>query len=83
MRVGKGRILVLHGDRDGMIPAKPHVEDLIRGLGGGRRSSEEGKGEGGGDEVQSKIWEHTGHVLPVQSTEELARLITEMVQKNK
>lgn len=83
--VGKGRILVLHGDRDGMIPARPHVDDLARGLAGGQFKDEEGEedGDGGGEEVRSVVWEGAGHVLTVEKTDEVNQLITELVQKNK
>ena len=72
-QVGRGRILVLHGDRDGMIPARPHVENLVRGLEGGRFGEEE---------VRSVVWEGNGHVLLIEKTDEVIQLITEMVQKN-
>lgn len=60
---------MLHGTRDGMIPASPHVEDLVRGL-------------GGGEEIRSVVWEGKGHILLIEKTDEVAELITEMVQKN-
>ncbi|MCJ1466126.1 hypothetical protein MMC07_004745 [Pseudocyphellaria aurata] len=69
--VGKGRILVLHGDRDGMIPANPHVENLVWGLGG----DEEG-------EVRSVVMKGIGHILIIEKTDEIHRLITDMVHGN-
>lgn len=76
-QVGRGRILVLHGTGDGMIPASPHLQNLVRGLAAGRAKAEGERDE----EVRSVVWEGKGHVLLIEMTDEVARLVTEMVHK--
>jgi pimeloyl-ACP methyl ester carboxylesterase len=67
-KVGRERILVLHGTKDRMITF-PHAEMLLNGLGG----------EEGG--VRKAFFEGQGHVVPIELREEFNELIEEMVEK--
>lgn len=80
--IGLGRILVMHGEGDGMIPARPHVDDLVRGLEGGRFRDEEEEEEDGDGRVDDVVWEDGGHVLTVEKPVEVNLLITELVRQN-
>ncbi|MCJ1457349.1 hypothetical protein MMC28_007717 [Mycoblastus sanguinarius] len=67
-RVGRERIMVMHGTEDNLISV-PHGEVLARELGG----------EGGG--ISKMIFEGRGHYLPLEERREFKRLIGRMVQK--
>lgn len=67
-KVGRERILVLHGTRDRMITF-PHGEVLLRELGG----------EEGG--VTKAFFEGQGHVVPIERRGEFHKLIEGMVEK--
>ncbi|GAB7353093.1 hypothetical protein MBLNU459_g3636t1 [Dothideomycetes sp. NU459] len=67
-RVGRDRILVLHGTRDRMITF-PHAEMLLAEMGG----EEAG--------VTKKFFDGQGHVVPIERREEFRVLIEEMVDK--
>ena len=67
-KVGRERILVLHGTKDRMITF-PHANMLLNGLGG----------EEGG--VRKAFFEGQGHVVPIELRQEFNELIEEMVEK--
>lgn len=67
-KVGRERILVLHGTEDKMLTF-PHGQMLLAELGG----------EEGG--VTKKFFEGQGHVVPIERREEFRVIIEEMVQK--
>lgn len=69
-KVGRQRILVLHGKHDRMITF-PHGEMLLRELGG----------EEGG--VTKAFYEDQGHVVPIEKRKEFHALIEGMVEKVK
>ncbi|CAD0113707.1 unnamed protein product [Aureobasidium uvarum] len=69
-KVGRERILVLHGTKDRMITF-PHAEMLLNGLGG----EESG--------VRKAFFEGQGHVVPIELRQEFNKLIEEMVEKGK
>ena len=66
--IGRKRIQVVHGTIDNMITV-PHAEVLVRELGG----EESG--------VKKTIIKGRGHVLPVEERAEIARLITDIIEK--
>lgn len=66
--VGRKRIQVIHGTIDNMITV-PHAEILVKELGG----------EDSG--VKKTIFQGRGHVLPVEERAEIARLITDIIEK--
>jgi pimeloyl-ACP methyl ester carboxylesterase len=67
-KVGRERILVLHGTKDRMITF-PHAEMLLKGLGGEERG------------VRKAFFQGQGHVVPIELREEFNQLIEEMVEK--
>jgi len=67
-KVGRERILVLHGTKDRMITF-PHAEMLLKGLGG----------EEGG--VRKAFFDGQGHVVPIELRQDFNKLIEEMVEK--
>ena len=67
-KVGRERILVLHGTKDRMITF-PHAEMLLKGLGG----------EEGG--VTKAFFEGQGHVVPIELRKDFNELIEGMVEK--
>ncbi|CAD0090249.1 unnamed protein product, partial [Aureobasidium vineae] len=69
-KVGRERILVLHGTKDRMITF-PHAEMLLNGLGG----EESG--------IRKAFFEGQGHVVPIELRQEFNKLIEEMVEKGK
>lgn len=73
-KVGRRRILVVHGEEDRMITV-PHGRTLIEELNAG------GKGES--DVVEGVIFEGQGHVIPVEKREEVGRLLEELVQRGR
>lgn len=70
-RVGRGRIMVVHGTEDRMITV-PHGEVLVEELNAGGKS-----GEG----VRKEFVERLGHVMPIERREDFMRLVEEMVEK--
>jgi len=69
-RVGRERIMVVHGMEDRMITL-PHGEVLAEELSAGAK---EGQG------VRKKFVEGLGHVMPIERREEFMRLVEEMVE---
>lgn len=69
-KVGRRRIVVVHGEADRMISV-PHGRTLIEELNAG--------GKGGEDVVRGEIFEGQGHVIPVEKREEIARIIEDAV----
>lgn len=71
-RVGRGRIVVCHGEADQMIPVQ-HADVLFQGL----------NGEGGIEEtkVRKEIWPDMGHGLLLEGTEGLRQLIEGTIQR--
>lgn len=67
-RVGRARIQAMHGTIDNLITF-PHLEVLVRGLGG----------EEGG--VTKYVFEGRGHYLPLEEREEFQRLMEVMIAK--
>ncbi|KAI4131385.1 MAG: hypothetical protein LQ347_003020 [Umbilicaria vellea] len=67
-KVGRDRILVMHGTIDNMI-TYPHAEVLVRELGG----EEQG--------VTKYIFEERGHVLMLEERKEFTRLIVAFIEK--
>lgn len=67
-KVGRERIMVVHGTRDRMITL-PHAEALASGL------------SGDGVEVKKVIWEGQGHVIPIEKREEFHQLLAEQVER--
>lgn len=67
-RVGRERILVMHGTQDRMITF-PHAEMLLRELGGEEK------------EVRKEFFGEMGHVIPIEKRREFNRIIEEMVEK--
>ena len=72
-RLGRGRIVVCHGEADKMIPVL-HAEVLFQGLNNER-------GEGEVDEVRKQIWPDLGHGLLLEGAEALRRLVEETIRK--
>jgi fermentation-respiration switch protein FrsA (DUF1100 family) len=67
-KIGRDRIMVIHGGLDRMITF-PHGEELLAALGG----------EEGG--VTKKFEPGQGHVLPIEKREEFGQWVEELVQK--
>ncbi len=67
-RVGRERIQVMHGTFDNLITF-PHVEILVRGLGG----EEAG--------VTKYVFEGRGHYLPLEERQEFKKLLEAMIEK--
>lgn len=86
-KIGKRRILVIHGTKDRMITF-PHGVVLWRGL-------EKGEGKTGreyvGMEVEDDVWEEgevqkrfvkdQAHIIPIEMRKEFAKWIEELVQR--
>ena len=66
--VGRERIQVVHGTIDNMITV-PHAEVLVKELGG----------EDSG--VKKRIFQGRGHVLLMEERAEVARLITDIIER--
>jgi len=71
-KVGRQRIVVVHGEADRMITV-PHGRTLIEELNAG--------GKGGEDVVEGIIFAGQGHVIPVEKRQEIARIIEEAVRR--
>ncbi|KAF1350917.1 Alpha/Beta hydrolase protein [Delphinella strobiligena] len=69
-KVGRQRIMVVHGGRDRMITF-PHGEVLLAELGGQ---------EGG---VKKAFFRSQGHVIPIERRQEFNALVEEMIEKTK
>jgi predicted esterase len=67
-KIGRERIMVIHGDLDRMITF-PHGEELLAALGG----EESG--------VTKKFKPGQGHVIPIELREEFGQWVEELVQK--
>lgn len=67
-RVGRERIMVVHGTLDRMITL-PHAEALADGL------------SGDGVEVKKVIWEGQGHVIPIEKRVEFHELLADQVER--
>lgn len=68
-KVGRARILIVHGTGDRMI-GFVHGEELVAGLNAGK-----GEGEG----VRSYWFEGLNHVAPIEKRAEFGRLVEELV----
>lgn len=67
-RVGRERIVVIHGEQDRMLEFV-HGEELLKGLGG------EAKG------VTKAFYPDMGHVMPIQKRKEFLELVEKFVVK--
>ncbi|KAI9835346.1 MAG: hypothetical protein M1837_003862 [Sclerophora amabilis] len=91
-RVGRDRILIMHGTEDRMITVA-HAEVLAKGLGwtddapaaAAAAESEAPSGGGGGGDGQARpkkvIFQGRGHVLLMEERQEFLRLVEEVVEK--
>lgn len=69
-RLGRGRIVVCHGEADKMISVQ-HADVLCQGLNGERAEE---------DQVRKEIWPDLGHGLLLEGAEALRRLIQDTIQ---
>lgn len=69
-KVGRERILVIHGTKDRMVTF-PHGEVLLRELGG----EEQG--------VTRSFWEGLGHVIPLEKRKEFNQLVESLIEKTR
>lgn len=67
-KVGRERILVVHGTTDNLITV-PHGEVLARGLGGEEMG------------VTMRMFEGRGHYVPIEERAEFRKLIEGIVEK--
>ena len=70
-KVGRRRILVVHGTGDRMITV-PHGRTLVEEL---------NAGGGGKDVVRAEIIEGQGHVITVEKREDMRVLLEEVIRK--
>lgn len=70
-RVGRRRIMVVHGTQDRMITF-PHGETLVRELNAG--------GADEADVVREEFFEGQGHVIPIELRQEFGQLLTEQME---